>query len=395
MRAAGRTNVWTALARHARHLPQNGARSAPPPPQRRLAAAIGPLSEPALGICPLHPSSPTHPGRRHWLAAALASPSGVGAARGQRAPADERAPASSDGIWHDTARQRELRWRARWPAGTAPCAVVLYSHGLGGSREGGDAWGEAWCGSGIAVLHLQHAGSDSEALRGGGWQALRDAASATQLTERVRDMRFAMDEVTRRAAAAEGPWARVRIDALGVAGHSFGAHTTQALAGQRFAAAAAAPFEDPRPRAFIALSPAPGRGASRLPAAEAFGAVTRPFLSVTGSLDADPFPGRERGRGDGEFRTEVHRGLPPAQRALLWLDGADHMSFAGNHAQRIRSSAFFKRERVAEDNEARHHALVATITTLWWRARLLGDADAARALAAPAGLGPRDRFEVG
>lgn len=335
------------------------------------------------------------PHRRALLAAGLAAPfAGL--------HAQPAAAAVQDGEWLDARDAREaggahdaptgprrIPWRVRWPDGSGPCALVLFSHGLGGSREGADAWGEAWRAAGLAVLHLQHPGSDAEVLRGG-MSALRAAASAAQLIARVRDMRFAMDDLARRAAAGDAPWARVRAEAIGVAGHSFGAHTVQALAGQRYRVAA--DFADARPRGFIAFSPSPGRGAGALSSAEAFGAIARPFLAVTGSLDGDPLGGH----ADGAPRVTVYQSLPPGQRALLWLEGADHMTFAGNAERRIRGGAFWRRERVAEQNEAAHHALVAHSTALWWRAHLLGDAQARRALASTLpGMAARDRFETG
>ena len=164
-------------------------------------------------------------------------------------------PAPTSAEWTDPARRRRLPWLLRLPSddlGDGPWPCVIYSHGLGGTREGGARWGEAWAAGGIAVLHVQHAGSDLSVLRGG-MQALRDAASAQQLVARIGDMQFAIGEIARRAEAGEAPWSRLRRDAIGVAGHSFGAVTTQALAGERF------PFGqgvvEPRPRAFIAFSP--------------------------------------------------------------------------------------------------------------------------------------------
>ena len=275
--------------------------------------------------------------------------------------------------WSDSARSRPLPLLMRWPAGNGPCALVLHSHGLGGSREGGDAWGRAWQQAGIAVLHLQHAGSDTEVLRGG-QRALRQAVSYEQLAARVADMRFVLDEVVRRSGAAEPGFARVRVDAIGASGHSFGARTVQALAGQRFATAAGAGLAEPRFKAFVALSPAPGRDA--LPPERAFGAVAKPLLCVTGSQDQDPL-GSER---TGEHRLAVYEGLPSGQRALLWLDGADHMTFGGNAAQRIAARrGLFRRDPAVAEREAAHHALVAAVTSLWWRSRLLGDAAAGNA----------------
>ncbi len=310
--------------------------------------------------------------RRAWLAgiAALAAGQACNAACAA-APA-----AAQHGAWTDARRSRELPWRLRLPATPEPWPLVLYSHGLGGNRDGGDAWGEAWCDAGIAVLHLQHPGSDSETLRRGP-RALQAAATPQQLQQRAHDVRLALDEVARRAAAGQTPWRGLRADAIGVAGHSFGAITAQAVAGQRYPVAA--DLADPRPRAFVALSPSSTRARP-----DAFAGITRPFLVITGSLDGDPFGGFD----SGEPRERVYHGLPPGRRALLWLDGADHMSFAGNRERRVR----LQRERVAREREDAHHALVARISSDWWRAHLLGDERALAALRAPAGLSPQDRF---
>ena len=89
----------------------------------------------------------------------------------------------------------------------------------------------------------------------------------------------------------------------------------------------------------------------------------------------------------------LYDGLPPGQRALLWLDGADHMTFAGNARQRINGSGPFRRADGAHAREPAQHAVVADVTTLWWRAHLLGDAAAREALRQPAGLGAQDRWQ--
>ena len=309
------------------------------------------------------------------LAAALGA-AGV-ACRGAQA-------AEHDDSWRDGRRERDVPVRLRWPAGDGPCALIVHSHGLGGSRDGADRWGRAWQEAGFAVLNLQHAGSDTEVLRAG-MRALRAAASAEQLRARVGDMQFALDEVTRRVQQGQPAWSRVRLDAIGASGHSFGAVTVQAVAGQRFQVPARGIVES-RFKAFIAFSPSPGQG---LPASAAFAGVTRPFLAVTGTLDSDAL-----GRGlTGADRAAVYDALPSGQRALLWLEGADHMTFAGNAAQPLRARfGPLKREAVAAQREASHHELIATITTLWWRARLLADAGAAAALRMPSGLAEGDRW---
>ena len=328
--------------------------------------------------------------RRQWCSVAVA------ALLGLQRPARATPPANPhDGAWLDSARGRQLPWRLRLPSQPGqrgPWPLVLYSHGLGGNREGGAVWSQAWADAGIAVLHLQHPGSDTDTLRHG-LAALRAAASAEQLLARVHDVRFVLDEVERQARAEAEPWRSLRLDAIGLAGHSFGAQTTQAVAGQRFPVAVDGwALADPRLRAFIALSPSSPRD-GRMTVAQAFGAITRPFLAVTGSLDGDPF-----GLYDsGEPRARVFEGLPPGQRALLWLQGADHMSFGGGSARPVPAVGPFRRHGPAAALEAAHRTVVARVTALWWRAQLLGDADARAALHAPGlllGLAEGDRFSI-
>ena len=275
------------------------------------------------------------------------------------------ASAWQDGEWSDRSRARSMPWRLRTPEGSGPWPLIVYSHGLGGSRAGGDAWAQAWRAAGFAVLSLQHPGSDIEVLRGG-LARLREAATAAQLLARVADVRFALDELERRQREAEPTWKDVDLGAIGMAGHSFGAQTTQAIAGQRFPVPS--DLADSRPRAFIALSPSASR--VQRPVQEQFGAIARPFLAVTGSLDGDPFGSFE----GGEPRARIFEGLPPGQRGLLWLDGADHMTFAGNHERRINGPGPFARSPRAQQLEVEHHGHVARISALWWRATLLRDA---------------------
>ena len=316
--------------------------------------------------------------RRLWCSVTAVALAGLHRTAGATQPFDS--------AWTDRARSRSVPWRLRLPSSPAPWPLVLHSHGLGGNREGGAVWGQAWAAAGMAVLHLQHPGSDSDTLRSG-MVALRAAASAEQLLARVRDVRFVLDEIERQAAAGAEPWRSMRLDALGLSGHSFGAQTTQAVAGQRFAVTVDA--ADARLRAFIALSPSSPRD-GRMTVPQAFDAIARPFLAVTGSLDGDPF-----GLYDsGEPRARVFDGLPSGQRALLWLQGADHMSFGGGSARPVPSVGPFRRHGPAASLEPVHRAVVARVTTLWWQAHLLGDSGAHTALRGPLGLGEGDRFRA-
>jgi dienelactone hydrolase len=302
-------------------------------------------------------------------------------------------PEVIDEAWTDPRRGRSLPVRVRWPGASAPLPaagrpVILFAHGLGGTRAGGAVWGEAWAAAGFVVVHLQHPGSDLDAVRGAASsfsdrQGLRRAAGPLQLLARLQDAVFALDEVARRHAAGDGAWSSVRPTAAGMSGHSFGALTTLGMAGQRYAGHPG--LQEPRLAAFIAFSPsAPQSGDARL----AFERIVDPMLCITGTRDddvmgTDATPARRIG---------MWEDLPPGRKAQLVLQDADHMSFAG---QAGRAVEILPRDDSARRLQPQHHALVAAISTDWWRAQLLGDTAAAARLASPAGLAPGDRWRTG
>lgn len=296
-----------------------------------------------------------------------------------------------DETWVDTARQRELPVKTRWPdaarfPGERP--MVIFSHGLGGTVDGGAVWGESWAAAGFAVLHLQHPGSDLDAVRAltttfTDQPALQRVANAEQFMARMLDTVFALDMIARRHAARSGRWATVRPTALGMSGHSFGAQTALAMAGQRFPGFLG--LDEPRLAAFIALSPAIPL---QMPARRSFEPVDRPVLSVTGTLDGDVV-----GVGNtAERRQQVFAALPGGRKAHLVLKDADHMTFAG---QTGRAAEIIPRETVTRELQSAHHALVARVTTDWWLATLSNDAPARERLQKPAGLLEGDVWERG
>ena len=332
--------------------------------------------------------------RRNALTLPLAFAGGLAQAQRERTPPLRRVFPDEDDldfVWTDPARQRAIPLRLRLPAGNGPVPLVLFSHGLGGGLGAGSLWAQAWAAAGIATLHLQHAGSDLAVMRQG-LQALKRAASPEQLRARVLDVKAVLDLLPAQQQRDER-LQRLRLDAIGMAGHSFGAHTTLALAGQRFRGRALG--EDERLRAFAAFSPSPG--AAGVAPAESFSAIRKPLLCLTGSLDGDPLgDGSDDARETrGDWRRAVYTALPPGDKAELWLDGADHMVFGGMDLQRL-PPRLRQRPAQAEAQTARHQALIAAMTTDWWQAQLLGDAAARERLGRPpATLGAQDEWRRG
>ncbi|HOQ62231.1 MAG TPA: hypothetical protein PKZ08_16505, partial [Vicinamibacterales bacterium] len=83
--------------------------------------------------------------------------------------------------WVDANRQRTVPVKIYYPKsaeGASP--VVVFSHGLGGTREGYEYLGRHWASHGYVSVHVQHQGSDDSVWRNvrpaGRLQAMRDAA---------------------------------------------------------------------------------------------------------------------------------------------------------------------------------------------------------------------------
>jgi predicted dienelactone hydrolase len=284
-----------------------------------------------------------------------------------------------DATWHDASRRRAIPVRIRLPARRdAPLVpVILWSPGVGGDIGAGAVWTQAWVENGIAVVHLEHPGSDGAVYRGDVSPAQRRAmvAAATtpaQLAVRVGDAGFVLDELGRRPPVDGCDLGRIDSSRAAIAGHSMGAWVAQAIAGQRFAGKPT--LADPRFRAALAFSPT----------AATFAGVTMPFMAITGTADGAPSAATAEQRAAAlAQRTALFAGMPAdGGKYLLVIDGADHMIFAGNRRD----------DRVA----AHAHRVASALTTSFWGSVLLGDAEDAASLAPKVvarQLAPGDRYQ--
>ena len=69
--------------------------------------------------------------------------------------------------WVDKARDREIPAKIYFPKnGQGPFPVIIFSHGLGGSRDGYEYLGRHWASHGYVSVHLQHKGSDTAVWKG-------------------------------------------------------------------------------------------------------------------------------------------------------------------------------------------------------------------------------------
>lgn len=269
-------------------------------------------------------------------------------------------PTPIDLTFVDPARQREIPVRLFLPSAEKPVPVLLFSHGLGGSRAGSQYLGEHWSSRGYAVVYLQHPGSDESV-----WQevparqrrqALANAASGRNYQLRNGDVRFVLDELSRRNQ--EGGLLENRLDLtrVGMSGHSFGAKTTQAVSGESFGRLGMI-FTDPRISAAIPMSPSPP---NRGDVNTAFQGVMIPWLLMTGTRDGSPIGGVTP-----SDRLQVYPALPTGGFYELVLHDAEH-------------SAFSDRPLPGEQapRNPNHHRVILASSTAFWDAYLLGSQEA-------------------
>jgi predicted dienelactone hydrolase len=290
-------------------------------------------------------------------------------------------PATLDLTVHDQGRKRDIPLRVYLPSSKTPAPVVLFSHGLGGSREGSVFLGQHWAARGYVAVFLQHPGSDTSVWQGKPvaqrMAALRKAASLENFLLRVKDIPVVLDQLqwwngTKGHALA----GRLDLAHIGMSGHSFGAVTTQAISGELFGRASIS-FTDPRIKAAIAFSPSkPSRG----DAASAFAHVEIPWMLMTGTEDIAPI-----GDVDMESRLAVFPALPPGGKYELVLFGAEHSAFTDRALPGDR-----------EPRNPNHHRAILALSTAFWDAWLRGDAAAKAWLdgKGPASvLEPKDRWQ--
>ncbi len=240
------------------------------------------------------------------------------------------APQVLDIDWKDSARERTLPLKIRVPDGDGRMPLVIFSHGLGGSREGGKAWGEHWSANGYMVIHVQHPGSDESLWKGPGEgapkQRLARGATPEQLLGRVDDVRFVMDELARLQAKPDAPaWARrIDLSRIAMTGHSFGALTTMALANERYLGPIKS-VADARIAAFIAFSPAVKGAKKSWP--DRYGAMDKPFLTVTGTIDGDVMNTGSNPKN----RAAVFDAQAAGDKYRVIFAGGDHSVFNGGN----------------------------------------------------------------
>lgn len=276
-----------------------------------------------------------------------------------------------DLIIHDSMRGRDIPIYVFTPIEAGNYPVVLFSHGLGGSRMMGQYLGKHWAERGYVAVYVQHLGSDDSIWKGKAkseiLNSLKDAVSIENFILRVDDVKTVLDQLAVMNADAGSPLlGKLNLDQVAMTGHSFGAITTQAVSGQLLKNGAIG-LRDGRIRAAVVLSPSSPMVKSE--AERSFSQVDIPWLLMTGTDDVVAIANQTV-----ESRKAVFKALPKGSKYQVVLNGAEHSAFTD------RALPGDKKPR-----NPNHHRSILALSTAFLDAYLKSNQDALNWLN---GLGP-------
>jgi len=290
--------------------------------------------------------------------------------------------------WTDTSRQREIPVTIRFVETTqTPMPVIIFSHGLGGSRDHYEYLSLHWAKAGYMVVHPQHLGSDDAVWRQSQGQVRQSLTQAminpANRLNRPRDVKFVISEIIRLNGDEQSPlYGKADADRIGMAGHSFGAYTTLAVGGM----AATLPggrrvsLMDSRVKALLPMSaPADSRQRGLV---TMFEPIALPCLHMTGTNDQSII-GQTTAADRRMPFDQMHR----ADNYLLILKDGDHMVFS--QARQLGRDVW---------RDAIHVKMILDASTAFWNAYLKADEEALQWLQDEQGfkkqLGKEGTFEV-
>ncbi|MCS7186787.1 MAG: hypothetical protein N3B10_13755 [Armatimonadetes bacterium] len=271
----------------------------------------------------------------------------------------------------DTDRSKDLPVRVTAPKVKSKNPVIIWSHGAFGSKDGYDPLVKFWAESGYVVVQPTH--SDSLALmsveerrKALGYlaQGKFPPGIFKNWRERALDIKFVLDSLDKLSEIVPELSGCIDATKIGVGGHSYGAFTTQVIAGAtvRTLSGERISLSDKRPIAFVAISPS---GPDGLFDTKSFSEINRPMLLITGSNDFG------RGGQTALWRRRAYELLPEGDKFLLWIEGAYH-DFGGISGLTRATRRWFAPKFMGDENQ-KHLEIVRSATLAFWDAYLKGD----------------------
>ena len=231
-----------------------------------------------------------------------------------------------------------------------PFPLVVFSHGLGGSRAAFERECNHWASHGYVVVCPEH--TDSGAMREDRQRGRAMLRSPEHWERRVLDQKLVIDRIETWAAQVEALGAGdIDQERIASAGHSFGAHTSVLMGGALVDTGEQdlTSHRDERIDCVVAIS---NQGVGAMGFAEkSWAPMHLPVLFVTGTKD-----GGQRGMTP-EDRLRAFELAPPGDKHALLIENASHSSFqersgrrsslrSGNAAETYRAIAHHTRQVV-------------------------------------------------
>lgn len=236
--------------------------------------------------------------------------------------------ATEDIALSDDKRGITIECRVHFPATGGKLPLIIFSHGFGADRTAFTPIAEHWAEHGYVVVHPSHLDGFGKSkgkgagLPTGGLPALMKNA-ALKIENRVGDLTFILDSLDQLEAKLPALKDRIDRTRIGVGGHSLGAYTTMLIGGATadIGEVKARSFKDARVRCILPIS---GQGTGQQGLTESsWAALTSPMLTITGSLD------KGAGGQGPEWKKEPFKFSPDGDKYLVFIEGANHVSFGG------------------------------------------------------------------
>jgi dienelactone hydrolase len=226
--------------------------------------------------------------------------------------------------WVDDARERPVPARLYQPiasSSAAPAPLIIFSHGIGGSRLGYSYLGSYWASHGLASLHVQHVGSDRSIWFGNPFNLvsrLQEAAQEKEALARVFDLRYALTKIF-----SDPLGQTINPNQIIAAGHSYGANTTLLASGARVNRDdMPVELSDSRITAAIVISAPRFYGQKSVDSI--LQPVRLPTLHITATEDNIQIPGYFSGYAD---RLAIFEAIGSERKALAVFEGGSHSMF--------------------------------------------------------------------
>jgi len=241
------------------------------------------------------------------------------------------------GVWYDDSRDRDVPYKIYYPEETDldPLPTIVWSHGLGGTADGAGFLARYLVAQGFIHVNIQHEGTDDSLWRGKEghpWDNIRKSTIPwITVKNRYMDVPYILGQLRVMNDANDPLKGRMNLDNIGMSGHSFGAVTTQIIAGQitgvdinKLESLALDKF-----KAAIAYSPVPNTRLKIAPQ-DLYSTINIPLMHMTGTEDTSPIDGNIQ-----HLRDEIYQyaGQNGAMQYSVIIGGADHMVFNGSRGQ--------------------------------------------------------------